>query len=138
MDNVNVYLGCIVSLWSICIPSLFKFISFASFVEDGVRNKEHNQWSRNTVLYKFGVSILNIWPSTSRNRPSMHRERYKPIRLRKTNPCAAANFKIETLQDPAKTIYRSKLIIRVSYIWWLLGSLLVYYFIFLASLLLHM
>ena len=71
---MSMYLGCIVSLGR--SSNLFHL---PSFVEDGVRNEEHNQQSRNTVLYKFGVSILNIWPRTSRNRPSMHTERYKPI-----------------------------------------------------------
>ena len=69
-----------------------------SFVEDGVRNEEHYQESRNIVLYKYDVSILNIWQVQAGTDQT---ERYKPIRQWKTNSCAAANFKIEIKQGPA-------------------------------------
>ena len=82
------------------------YFQLPSFVEDGVRNEEHYQESRNIVLYKYDVSILNIWQVQAGTDQT---ERYKPIRQWKTNSCAAANFKIETLQGPAKTINRSEL-----------------------------
>ena len=59
------------------------------------------RWSK-----KCDVSILNVWQVQAGTDQT---ERYKPIRQWKTNSCAAANFKIETLQGPAKTINRSEL-----------------------------
>lgn len=82
------------------------YFQLPSFVEDGERNEKHYQESRNIVLHKYGVSVLNIWQLQAGTDQT---ERHKPIRRWKTNSCAAANFKIETLQGPAKTINRSEL-----------------------------
>lgn len=82
------------------------YFQLPSFVEDGERNEKHYQESRNIVLHKYGVSVLNIWQLQAGTDQT---ERHKPIRRWKTISCAAANFKIETLQGPAKTINRSEL-----------------------------